>query len=428
MPRGVARAIVQIMRATAAVLFFAVSAAVAAADWPQFLGPSRDGRSTERVVAEFGTDGPDVAWKVAVGSGFAGPAIADGRVVLFHRVGGEAVLEAWAADDGMPLWRRAWPTAYRDDFGFDNGPRSTPTIHGEVVVAYGADGRLVCVKAATGELVWEKDLAELMEAPKGWFGRACAPLVVGDLVHVLVGGRWQGKPAGVAAFRISDGSVAWTASEDEASYSSPVLMRFGGRPALVCLLRSGVEWIDPENGSPLAREDFKPDIAASVSACTPIATGPNQVFVSGCYGMGARVWEMDETFKIKSVWSKPDVLDCHYGTPVVHDGLLIGFHGRQEEGTHLRCVRAADGEGVWSAALPAGSVTLAGGSAASEATLVVLTEKGELILAPATSKGFEPTARGQILGATTRAYPALSGGRLFARDGKTMVAVKLRSE
>ena len=413
------------MRGTGAVIFLVLSAVAVAADWPQFLGPARDGRTSEPVVSQFGSDGPQISWKVPVGAGFAGPAVADGRVVLFHRVGGEAVLEAWSAGDGKRLWKRSWPTGYRDDFGFDNGPRSTPTIHGDVVVAYGADGRLVCVKAATGEPVWEKDLAEEMDSPKGWFGRACAPLVVGDLVVVLAGGRWQGKPAGVAAFRLGDGAVAWTSSGDEASYSSPAVMRFGDRSAVVCFLRSGVEWIDPSGGKLLAREGFKPDIAASVSACTPISTGPGLVFLSGCYGMGARVWEVGEGFKVSAVWSKGDALDCHYGTPVVHDGLLFGFHGRQEEGTELRCVRASDGEVVWSSRLPSGAVILAGAAKASEATLVVLTEKGEMVLAPATAKGFEPTARGQILGATARAYPALSGGRLFARDGKSMVAVKL---
>jgi len=402
------------------IAFWLAAAPVApASDWPQFLGPERDGRSVEMIADGFPAAGPEQVWKAPVGSGLAGPAVADGRVVLFHRQGGEAVLEAWAVADGRKLWRQAAPTDYRDDFGFDNGPRSTPTISGGKVFAYGADGRLTCVDAATGKLVWTRDLAVEMESPKGWFGRACAPLVEGELVLVQAGGRWQGKPAGVAAFRVVDGSVAWTGSEDEASYSSPVLARFGAGPAAVLFTRKGVELIEPGSGRTLAREMFEPDIAASVSACTPIRLGENRFFLSGCYALGAKVWEVGPGFSLKTVWAKEGAMDCHYGTPVVHDGHLYGFHGRQEQGQEMRCVSAANGTVAWSTRLPAGSVLLAG------TTLVVLTEKGELILAPATPRGFKPSGRGQILAATVRGYPALSQGLLLARDGKTLVAVRL---
>jgi outer membrane protein assembly factor BamB len=407
------------MRTIDAACLVFLSTSVSAADWPQFLGPQRDGTTSERVATEFPADGPSVVWKAAVGSGFAGPAVADGRVVLFHRQGGQAVLEAWTAGDGKPLWRQESATDYRDDFGFDNGPRSTPTISGGRVVAYGADGRLTYVEAATGKVVWMRDLAEEMGSPKGWFGRACAPLVVGDLVIVQAGGRWQGKPAGVAAFRLEDGSVAWTGSEDEASYSSPILARLSAGESVVAFTRAGVELLDPATGATRAREAFEPDIAASVSACTPLPVGPDRFFLSGCYGLGAKVWEVGTGFALKTVWAKVEAMDCHYGTPVFHEEHLYGFHGRQEEGQELRCVTAADGTVKWSARLPAGSLVSAGG------TLVVLTEKGELILAPATPDGFKPSARGQILAATARAYPALSGGLLFARDGKSLVAVRV---
>jgi outer membrane protein assembly factor BamB len=407
------------MRMIGAACLLSLSASLSLADWPQFLGPERDGRSSEAVAKAFPDDGPRVVWKTTVGSGLAGPAVADGRVVLFHREGGQAVLEAWSAADGAKLWRQTVPTDYRDDFGFDDGPRSTPTISGGKVVAYGADGRLICVEAATGKLLWTRDLATELDSPKGWFGRACAPLVVRDLVIVQAGGRWQGKPAGVAAFRLADGAVAWTGSEDEASYSSPVLARFTAGESVVAFTRAGVELLDPANGTSLAREAFEPDIAASVSACTPLPVGDNRFFLSGCYGLGAKVWEVGAGFALKTVWAKTEAMDCHYGTPVFHAGHLYGFHGRQEEGQELRCVSAADGAVKWSARLPAGSLVSAAG------TLVIVTEKGELILAPATPDGFKPTARGQILAATARAYPALSDGLLFARDGKSLVAVRV---
>ncbi|MFN0125847.1 MAG: PQQ-binding-like beta-propeller repeat protein [Verrucomicrobiales bacterium] len=406
--------------AAASWVFWATATLGAAADWPQFLGPQRDGRTEEQVTVRFGAEGPEIAWKTAVGRGLAGPSVVEGRVVLFHREGGEAVVQAWSAADGKPLWRHAAPTGYRDDFGFDDGPRSAPTLSQEKVFAYGADGRLTCLDASTGQLLWSRDLEKELESPKGWFGRACAPLVVGDRVVVQVGGRWQGKPAGVVAFEIDDGSVAWAGGEDEASYSSPIQWDFPAGPAVVCWTRRGVALFDPTSGRQLGREPFEPDIEASVSACTPIALGPDTFFLSGCYGMGARVWRVGEAFKLEPVWARSGALDCHYGTPVPHGGHLYGFHGRQEQGQELCCVEGRSGARQWSARLPAGSVLLAND------TLVVLTEKGELIIAPATPSGFQPSARGQILAATTRAFPALSGGLLFARDGKQLVAVRCR--
>ena len=389
------------------------------ADWPQFLGAQRDGRSPEKIAGVFPSTGPEIVWSVPVGEGLAGPAVADGRVILCHRVGDQSVIEAFTAEGGRKLWRQAQRTEYRDQFGFDNGPRSTPTFSAGMVFAYGADGRLTCVEAATGALQWTRDLAVELEAPSGWFGRACAPLVVGELVLVNAGGRWQGKPAGVVAFRVADGSVAWAGSQDEASYSSPITASLSAGPAAVFFTRKGVELLNPSTGATLVSEVFEPDIAASVSACTPVMVGPSRFFLSGCYALGAKVWEVGPGYTLKTLWAHNDVLDSHYGTPVLFEGHLYGFHGRQEQGQELRCVRVADGVVRWSQRLPAGSVLLAA------ETLVVLTEKGELIVAPATPDGFKPSDRGNILAATTRAFPALSNGLLYARDGKKLVAVRL---
>mgnify|MGYP001815915007 FL=1 len=145
------------------------------------------------------------------------------------------------------------------------------------------------------------------------------------------------------------------------------------------------------------------------------------MFLSTCSNVGAALWKLDPSAgTVKSLWAAGDRLDCHYATPVPAGERLIGFHGRQETGTVLRCIDAATGEVAWSSErLPAGTVSLAGN------TLIVLTERGELILAEADADEFKPTARGQILGNGTRALPAISGGRLYARDTKRLVCVDL---
>lgn len=144
------------------------------------------------------------------------------------------------------------------------------------------------------------------------------------------------------------------------------------------------------------------------------------VFLSACYDVGAALWEIDPAGgKRRETWARGGVLDAHYATPVLIDGNLYGFHGRQETGQELRCIDPLTGDVRWSEAFATGSVIAAGKQ------LIILTEKGELVIAPADPKAFKPTARGQILGATTRAIPALADSRLYARDSKRLVCVDL---
>src|SRR4029450_2741222 len=116
------------------IIFVAITATAArvfsvAADWPQFLGPDRNGTSAGPPLLEtWGPSGPKVVWRKQVGQAFAGPAVVQNRVLLFHRVGNEEVLESLDAKTGAPVWRYAYPTTYRDDFGFDEGPRAVPVV------------------------------------------------------------------------------------------------------------------------------------------------------------------------------------------------------------------------------------------------------------------------------------------------------------
>ncbi|MGI8601938.1 MAG: PQQ-binding-like beta-propeller repeat protein [Verrucomicrobiales bacterium] len=405
-------------RTFACVLF--TLAAASAADWPQFLGPLRDGHSTEKITEVFSPEGPRLLWKNSVGRGLAGAVASDKKVVLFHRQGDRAVIEAFDAVSGKKRWRFDYPTDFRDSFSSDDGPRSPVTIAGSRVFAYGAEGHLHALDFASGRLLWQRDLANEFAAPPGWFGRCCAPLVAGDLVLLNVGGEREGRKAGVVALAVESGQLGWTASDDEASYSSPTLTRFGNQNAAVFFTRKGLELIEPLKGTSLFKESFEPDIDASVTACTPVLCGPGRVFLSACYGVGACVWEFATSLKGRRLWHAHDRLDCHYGTPVFVKGHFYGFHGRQEQGQELRCIDASTGEVKWrSPQLPAGSVLAAAN------VLAVLTEKGELLLVSPTPSEFKVLARTQILGAVTRAYPALANGILYARDERQLIAVDL---
>ena len=401
----------------AASLFALRPAGAAAADWPQFLGPNRDGVAPDVNVTDlWPAGGPPVSWTKNVGQGFGGPVVAEGAAVLFHRVGDEAVVECVDASSGKPKWASKYPTSYRDDFGFDEGPRATPTIAGGRVYTFGAEGVLACWNLADGAKQWAVDTKTEFRPAKGFFGVACSPLVEGGVVVLNVGGR---DGAGVVAFNSADGNVRWKSTNDEAGYASPIAATLNGRRYVLSFNREGLVGLHPASGAERFRFRWRSRSDASVNAATPLVIG-DTVFLSASYGTGAVLLRVRDD-KPLEVWSGDDVLSNHYATSVHRDGFLYGFDGRQEQTPRLRCVEAATGKVRWTEEdFGAGTVVLAGDR------LLILTEKGELVVAPATPQGFKPSGRARILKSVCRAHAAFAGGLLYARDQDTMVCVDLR--
>jgi outer membrane protein assembly factor BamB len=387
------------------------------ADWPQFLGPARDGSTPEQISTDWDGSGPRVAWSREVGAGFSGPVAAGDRLILHQRSGDEEVLECFhALRGGEPLWRHAYPTAYRDSFGFDEGPRGTPAIHGDRVYAFGAEGVLTCVGLANGRKIWSVAAGREFGADKGYFGFACSPLVTGGLVMVNLGGD---DGAGIAAFDAATGQLRWKATQHEAGYASPVAATIGGEPQAVFFTREGLVLVDPRSGRVRGEFPWRSRQGASVNAATPLVLG-EQIFLTASYGTGAVLLNTDGA-RPAPVWSRDDSLSSHYASVVHRDGFIYGFHGRQEYGPSLRCIEAATGKVRWSKDdLGAGTVLLAGDC------LLILSERGELIAGDAVPRAFSPKARAQVLGTGVRAFPALAGGFFYARDQRRMVCLDLR--
>ncbi len=391
----------------------------AAADWPQFLGPQRDGKAPAdtALIKELPGDGWKILWKHECGAGFAGPVVSGEKALLFYRSGDQHVLEALETETGNVIWKQEWPTTYEDDFGFDEGPRSCPTVEGGTVYCYGADGSLAAWQLADGKLLWRKDLEADLKSEKGFFGRSCAPLVTDTSVLVSIGG----EGAGVAAFDKKSGALQWKALKDEAGCASPILLRPPQGPRAVFFTREGVAGLVPDTGKVVFTEPFRAKMHASVNAASPVAVDATHFFTSACYDVGAAVWEIGRDDTLTASWRAGDKLDCHYSTPVLVDGNLYGFHGRQETGQQLRCISAKDGAVRWSVKLDPGHVIACG------ARLIVLTDAGELILTDATPGKAPPlTARSEILRGGHRAPPALANGLLYAKDKSRMVCVDLR--
>ena len=397
-------------------ILVAAAAGAAADDWPQFLGPERNGVYRGPALAEsWGPQGPRVVWRKSIGQGLSGPVVAQGRVILFHRIGNQEIVDAIDARTGAAQWRYAYASAYRDDFGFDEGPRAVPVVAGGIVYTFGAEGQLHAVDLAKGTRVWSVDTMQRFSVPKGFFGAAGSPLVEDGRVLANVGG----PKAGVVAFDARTGNVLWTATNAGASYSSAVGATIAGRRLAIFLTRAGLVGLDPATGQVQFERPWRARQAASVNVATPLVVG-DLIFVSAEYGPGAAALRLDGS-GLKELWASDEAMSNHYATSVHHDGFLYGFHGRQEFGPSFRAVELRTGKVRWSQdQFRAGSVTLAGDR------LVILREGGELVVAAASPDAFTPLARAQILPATVRAYPALSDGFLFARNDSTLICLDLR--
>lgn len=400
------------------VMFF-LAAAARGEDWPQFLGPARNGvYAAADLAVTWPKPGPAVLWKKDVGQGFSGPVVASGKLILFHRAGDSEVVACLNALTGQRIWATESPTRYRDDFGFDEGPRGTPTIAAGRVVTCGAEGMLQSLDFATGKRIWSVDTRAKFGFSKGFFGAACTPLVDGDRVLVNVGGP---NGAGIVAFDAATGKILWTATNDEAGYSAPVAVTLGGARHGLFLTRNGVVDLDPASGKVRFQFPWRSRNNASVNAAAPLLIG-DLLFVSASYGAGAGLFQIGGA-NAKKLWASDDALSNHYATSVYHDGYLYGYHGRQEYGPSLRAVELKTGKVAWSVDdFKAGTITLAAGH------LLVMREGGELMLAPASPKGFQPVAKAQVLPATVRSYPAIADGRIYIRNEKTLVCLDLRKK
>jgi hypothetical protein len=387
-----------------------------AADWPQFLGPTRNSTSTETgLIATWPKDGPPVLWQIDVGAGFSGPVIAGDRLILFHRVDKEEIVSCRDAATGKEHWKYAYPTDYRDDFGFDEGPRSTPIIANGRVYTLGAEGRLHCLELENGKKIWERSVNTEYDAPKGFFGVGTTPLLEGELLLVNVGG----KEAGIVAFHKDTGKEVWRATNQEASYSSPVAATIHGKRIAAFFTRAGIVLLEPAEGKVIYQKRWRARENASVNAATPVIVD-DLIFFSACYGTGAILLQVGKD-NVEEVWKGDELLSNHYSTSVHEKGYLYGFDGRQEAGAHLRCIELKTGKVSWTCEQAGcGSMVLA------ERRLIILTEKGDLVLVEATPDAYKEIARASVLSGTCRSLIALANGRLYGRDEKRLVCWNLK--
>jgi outer membrane protein assembly factor BamB len=386
-----------------------------AGDWPQILGPQRNGVAVdEKLVATLPAAGLQPAWQVPCGSGLAGVAVAEGRVVLFHRQGGDEVVAALDAATGAPLWSQKFPTRFQAQIVDDDGPRCVPTIAGGRVFAYGAEGRLIAVELQSGRVLWNRPTHQEFGAPVGYFGAGSSPLVDGNKVIVNVGGP---KGAGVVAFDAATGRTIWQSTDELASYSAPIRATIEGQSRLLVITRLQFLGLEPATGKELFRIPFG-SRGPTVNGASPVLLG-KQVFLTASYGIGDRLVTLGPD-SATVAW-EDDALSSQYTTPIVHDGLLYGVFGRQDGGpVSLKCFDPATRKTLWTKEGIEYATLIA-----ADGKLLVVHSNGELRLVALDRTGYRELGTAKLLPGTTRALPALSNGRLFVRNERTLACFKV---
>jgi outer membrane protein assembly factor BamB len=341
--------------------------------------------------------------------------VAGNRVIVFYRDGDREVVACFAADKGKPRWKFPYKTAYEDDFGKGDGPRSSPVVAGNHVYTLGAEGTLHCLKLDSGDKVWSRSINKDYGVRKSFFGVGTTPLVEGKLLLVNVGG----KEAGIVAFATDSGKEVWKATGDGASYSSPVAATIDGVRHVIFFTREGIVSLDPRKGAVRFRKRWRARYAASVNAATPVLAG-DLLFISASYETGAIVLRVKKD-AAEEVWSSDKALSNHYETSIHHKGLVYGFDGRQESGSRFRCVELKTGKVRWTKeGFGCGSMILA------EGKLIIVTEGGELVLVEATPEAYREKARAAVLTGPCRAPMAVANGRLYLRDDMKLICLDLK--
>ena len=395
----------------------------AESNWPQHLGPHRNGISAEvGLFQAWPVGGPAEVWRAEGGVGMSGVVVARGSAVTLLQRGGEQLVVAWDATNGTPLWQTGIGPSYRNPMG--DGPRSTPTIDADRVYAFSGEGVLLALNLSDGKVAWRADTIRQHRGELAEYGMACSPLVVGDLVIVTVGA----PQATVVAYSRNDGQVVWTAGQDDpAGYSSPVVLQVGGVQQAVVFTGGSALGLALDSGRVLWRYPYETNFACNIA--TPLGFR-GQVFLSSGENHGSVLLSFEAGnggFKVSEVWSSQgprSVMRNEWQTSILLDGFLYGMDNVGAAGpvTHLTCVEAATGKRRWQQPRFG-----KGNLIAADGKLLICTMKGELVAVRATPDKYEELGRAQVIGATRQAS-ALAAGRLYLRDDRTVVCLDLRQK
>jgi outer membrane protein assembly factor BamB len=434
------------------------ASAAATIDWPQWLGPKRDGVWRETgLLSKFPPGGPKVVWRLPIGAGYSGPAVAEGRVYVMDRerakdasgkparptragVPGNERTLCINETTGKLVWKDEYDCPYTVSYAA--GPRTTPLVKDGRVYTLGAMGDLRCLDADTGHVRWAKNLVKeyRLDAPPVW-GFAAHPLLDGDLLYCLVGG--PGSAA--VAFNKDTGKELWKAlTSEEVGYSPPMIFGAGGKRQLIIWLSDSVNSLDPATGKaywtlpfPASGQPQRP--AVSIATVRRL----DDLLLVSTYYEGAMMLKLaSDKPAAKVLWTaqsknpeKPTTLHALMAAPFLKDGYIYGVSANGE----LCCLKADTGKLIWQTYAATGGKKTDCGTAflvPQGNRYILFNDHGDLILADLSPKGYHEIDRAHILEPAQQArgrmvvwsHPAFAQRCVFARNDKEIVCLSLADE
>lgn len=412
-----------------------------AEDWPQWRGPQRDGVWRETGIAEkLPAGNMPIKWRAKINAGYTGPTVAAGKVYVMDRVADrnnpqERVL-CFDERTGAELWSIAYPCLY-GRVGYPAGPRACVTIDSGRAYALGATGWLHCLDAASGKILWKRDLETDHKIAMPIWGITASPLVEGDRLLLHIGGR---AGACILAVNCETGADVWKALDDRGQYATPIVVDQGAKRVAICWTGDSVTGLDVKNGEKLWSQPWKPR-NMPIGVATPVIEG-DRVFFTSFYD-GSLLLKLDrERPAFEKVWQiagrdeqNTEALHSIISTPVFDNGYLYGVDSYGE----LRCLDAKTGERIWedTTAVPKARWSTIHFVKNGD-RYFLFNERGELIIARISPQGYDENSRAKLLeptldqlrqrGGVCWSHPAFANKHIFARNDKELVCASLAAE
>ena len=415
-------------------------------DWPEWRGEGRRGIWSETGTLEkFPSKGLEPVWRVPIGGGYSGPAVANSRVFVTDftlKQGARGTERLIALDEptGRILWTREWAADY-SGLSYAYGPRATPTVDGDRVYVLGAKGILLCLRVTTGEVLWQRDYVKDYNTEVPTWGMVGAPLVDGERLICLVGGQPDAK---VVAFNKLTGKEIWRAlnSDSEPGYNPPLIIEFGGTRQLIIWHPTALASLDPANGKILWQQPFR--VQAGLTVATPVLSG-DRLLVSSFYN-GSRLFRLDPRRPASELlWQgssnseiDSDGLHALITTPVIDGDYIYGVCSYGQ----FRCLDARTGRSIWE------TFAVTGEHARWACAHIVRNgnryfinnDRGELIIARLSPSGYQEISRTKVikpttpdagrreLGAVNWSHPAYANRHIILRNDEEILRYSLEKE
>ncbi len=419
---------------TVSLGFFLFIVQSVAQDWPDWRGTNRDAIwEGTNLIEKFESQITQPEWRVAVGSGYSGPTVANGKVYITDRIEEPTETEGILCFDektGKKLWEFRYTSIY-EGVGYPAGPRASVVINEGKVWSLGTMGNLYCFDAVSGEVLWQKDLNRVYQIKMPIWGIAATPLIDGEKIILQIGGN---ENACVIALNKDSGEEIWRNLNDGASYSAPVIFEKNGKRVLVVWTEDHLAGMEPETGEVFWKFPWKLKMAMGIA--TPVLYN-NYVFVSAFYD-GSLLIDLGENYTTaRKVWQRSgeserntDALHCVMNTPVILDDFIYGVDSYGE----LRCLELLSGDRIWENLSAVNKNRWANiHFIQNREHTWMFNEHGELIIASLSSDGFREISRTKIIVPTrkqlprgvTWSHPAFANGYIFVRNDNELISVRL---